>query len=80
MDEINIIRLKSFGYSLATYVGGVLLTALASPEFQDIITEHFGGTLIGVLIITALPEIVKHVRNTLLTEKLGASSKKVQLF
>lgn len=65
--DLIIVRIKGFVYELVamvlTGVGAWLLDFFGSDVFRALVTEHFGATAIGGLILLAVSGIVKHVRN-----------------
>lgn len=78
--DIYIVRAKAFLYQLASLIGGVLLTAIlgvfSGPQFEALVNEHFGGTIIGAIILMVVSNVVAHIRNVLVVskaEKLGAT-------
>ena len=77
--ELIAIRLKSFGYELATLVVLGILGVLSSSEFSTLVTTHFGDTATASLILLVTSGIVKHVRNLDALKKSLGAKEKVQL-
>lgn len=68
-QNLWLIRLKSFGYKLVTLVGTTIVAALVSDQFVSqlttLISSHTSETIWGGLIVLLLPEVVAHIRNTI---------------
>lgn len=56
-------RLISFGLSLLSLVGTTIAGVLLSSDFAALVTQHFGQGAVSTLILLAVTELVKHVRN-----------------
>lgn len=56
-------RLISFGWSFLSLVGTTIAGVLVSPDFATLITHNFGQGLVSTLILLAVTEGVKHLRN-----------------
>lgn len=70
-DKAFQIRIKSFGYSLLSFAVVGVLGFFVSPEFQNLVTEHFGNTAVTTIVLLIVPEIVKAIRNQWQLGKLG---------
>ncbi len=79
MSDLIAVRLKSFGWSLLSFLGVSIAGWLMSTEFSTLVTEHFGSSVIGTLILLFVPEIVKHIRNLRMLGRYGANSHAVVL-
>jgi hypothetical protein len=58
-------RAIAFAYEAGSLVAFAIISALSSPEFSALITEHFGETVYGGLILLVLNGIIKHIRNVM---------------
>ncbi len=58
-------RLIAFFYEAGTLIVLGVLGVLSSPEFAQAVTNHFGESVGGSLILLAVSAGVKHVRNML---------------
>ena len=67
-SQLIQIRIKSFFYSVVSYLGIGILTFLLSPETISnvlaLASEHFGSSSIISLLVLVVPEVAKHFRNT----------------
>lgn len=63
--DLLAIRVKGFIYEAGTMLVLAVLAALTSPDFQALVTQHFGESLTSSIILLAVSGIVKHVRNVL---------------
>lgn len=71
--ETNLIktRLISFGYSLLSLILTAFVGVLASPDFATLVQTNFGGGITATLILLVVTELVKHLRNVKVINKLG---------
>ena len=76
LSDLYAVRLKSFGYGLASLILIALIGVFASPDFAKLISINLGNypVLAGFLLLL-VQELVKHGRNILVTKKLGAEGK-----
>lgn len=65
--ELIAVRMKGFVYGLvsaiAAGIAAWMLDFFGSEIFRALVTEHFGETTVGVLILLVVDGVVKHVRN-----------------
>jgi len=73
MNPLLVARLKGFGFEAASMVGVGILGVFMSPEFQALITEHFGETLLTSTAVLLITGVAKHLRNVKAVGKLGAT-------
>lgn len=74
------VRVISFLFGLVTLVVGGIITALLTlftgPEFQTLVTAHFGEGAVASLIFLFVQQLVAHIRNIAVlkkyTEQLGS--------
>lgn len=59
---------------LGSLAGTALIGVLMSAEFRSLVTEHFGESLVGSLIMLIVIGGVKHLRNMKVLGKLKADS------
>lgn len=64
-EVLNLIKIRvvSFLMEAGVYLLGTLLTALVSPAFQQIVTEHYGTGIVATVILLTVTGVVKHLRN-----------------
>lgn len=65
------VRLISFGYSLLSLVGVAIVGVFTSQDFAVLVTQHFGQGIISTLILLAVTEAVKHIRNLSVLKQAG---------
>ena len=72
-SELWSVRVKAFAYELLAVVvtGGV--TYLSSTDFSNIVNTHFGGTIIGTLILLVVSAGIKHLRNVAIIGRVGST-------
>lgn len=77
--ELLKTRFISFGYQLATLLGGVILAAVLNffggPNFEQLVNDTFGNTLVGTTILLVATQVVAHFRNKVVVgraKRLGA--------
>lgn len=66
-------RLISFGWSILSLVGTTIAGVLLSPDFAALVTQNFGQGVVSTLILLAVTELVKHVRNVQVLKSAEAS-------
>jgi len=69
-------RVVSFAYEFATLIVTATLGIFASPEFANLVGEHFGTGMVGSIIMLAVMGAVKHIRNKKLVAKLGGEGER----
>jgi len=70
--DIELLRVRaiSFMYEVGSMLLIVLVGVLGSEEFSNIITNNFGDTIYGGLILLIVSGIVKHLRNTMVIKQI----------
>lgn len=75
--DLLAVRIKAFLFEAGSLCAVVLAGVLVSPEFQAIVTAHFGNGLVTSLIVLLLAGLAKHVRNvsaiSAASESLGST-------
>lgn len=61
--ELIKVRVLSFFYSVASLILTALAGLLLSPEFATVVQEHWGSGVVGMVILMAVTELAKHIRN-----------------
>lgn len=61
--DLFLIRLHAFAYEAGSLLLFVIVGALASPQMEQLVTNHWGDTMLGSLVLLALNALVKHLRN-----------------
>lgn len=61
--DLIMARVIAFLYEAGTLIVLAVLGVLVSPEFQSVVTSHFGDSVTASLIMLAVTGLVKHVRN-----------------
>lgn len=70
--ELLKIRAVSFGYDALSLLLTVLVATMASPQFSDLVTQHFGDTALGGIALIVVANLVKHLRNLDIVQKVGS--------
>lgn len=70
------IRAISFGYDAVSLLLTVLVATLASPQFADIVNEHFASTGFAGIILIVIANLVKHLRNLDIVQDVGGTGGK----
>lgn len=73
--ELLKVRVTAFIYEAGTLIVAGVIGVLASPEFSELISTHFGDTIFGTLVLLVVTGIVKHFRNTVVlgnAQRVGA--------
>ena len=73
MNELILIRVKSFVYEAGSFLAVALIGALASPEFLAIIQANAGEGIFGSLVVLAFTGLVKHLRNLKVAKTLAGT-------
>jgi len=71
MDQEILIRFKSFGYELLTTLILGVATFLSSSDFSTLVTDNFGATITGTLLLFVSSAVVKTIRNRTVKKKVG---------
>lgn len=73
MYELIKIRITAFAYEAAGIILASMLGVLASEQFRELISVHW-GTGVGVSItFLVLDGVIKHLRNLQIIKKFGAT-------
>lgn len=72
MNDLLQIRWKSFLYESLSLVLTAVVGVLVSPEFQALVTAHFGESVVGGVILLVVTGVVKHLRNKKVLKNIGS--------
>lgn len=65
--QLLVARLRGFAYELgaliATALVGFMLDFLGSDVFRELVTKHFGETILASLVFLIVSGVTKHLRN-----------------
>lgn len=70
-------RIVAFLYEAGVMIALSILGYLASQDFANLVTQNFGESIVGSLILLGVSGIVKHLRNLSVLKKydtLGAAN------
>ena len=84
MFDFNLIKIRivSFAWSLLSLAGTALLAMFLSTDFAALVAQHFGEGATSTLILLAITEVVKHLRNLRViagAHRLGGAAARAQV-
>lgn len=74
-SELWNVRVKAFGYELLAVIVSGAIAYLTSADFSSLVNTHFGGTILGTLILLIVSAGIKHLRNLAVIGKVGNTEK-----
>ena len=72
-SELWSVRVKAFAYELLAVVLSGSVAYLSSADFSSLVDTHFGGTILGTLILLVVSGGLKHLRNLTVVGRVGST-------
>lgn len=76
--DLLFIRLQAFALEAGSLLLFVLVGALSSPQMEQLVTNHWGDTVLGSFLLLLLNALIKHLRNLRILkdyeQKLGSGT------